>query len=34
MLVIRDKTLRNVEQVRLINLAAFDQPDEVDSIAV
>jgi len=34
MLLIRDKTPRNVGQVRLINIAAFDQPDEVDSIAV
>ncbi len=33
MLVTRDETPRDVGQVRMINLAAFEQPDEVDSIA-
>ena len=28
MLVIRDETPRDVGQVRMINIAAFEQPDE------
>lgn len=37
MLVIREETRRNVGQVRMINIAALDQPDEpdlVDSLCV
>ena len=34
MLLIRHETPRDVGQVRMINITAFDQPDEVDSIAV
>jgi hypothetical protein len=34
MLLIREETPRDVGQVRMINIAAFEQPDEVGSIAV
>jgi hypothetical protein len=34
MLLIRNKTPRNVGRVRMINIAAFDQPDEVFMIRV
>jgi predicted N-acetyltransferase YhbS len=32
MLVIRDETPRDVGHVRMINIAAFDQPDEADLV--
>jgi len=31
-LVIRDEALRDVGQVRMINIAAFEQPDEADLV--
>jgi hypothetical protein len=34
MLVIRNEAQRDIGQVRMVNIAAFAQPDEVDSIAV
>ena len=32
MLLIRDETPRDVGQVRTINIAAFEQPDEADLV--
>jgi hypothetical protein len=34
MLVIRDETPRDVGQVRMINMAAYDQPDEAFMIRI
>jgi len=32
MLMIREETPRDVGQVRMINIAAFEQPDEADLV--
>jgi len=34
MLVIREETARDVGQVRMINIAAFEQPDEAFMIRI
>ena len=34
MLLIRDETSRDVGQVRMINVAAFEQPDETSLVRI